>query len=78
MKPELLKAPKGGKADNLKKLTGVGPKMEATLHEAGIFHFAQIASWSTEEMRWVDAHVNAKGRIERDEWVAQAKELMSE
>ncbi len=73
--PELLKEARGGKPDDLKKLKGVGPKLEETLHELGFFHFDQIASWGAEEVAWVDARLKFKGRIERDGWIEQAKIL---
>ncbi|MTH97900.1 NADH-quinone oxidoreductase subunit E [Roseibium sp. RKSG952] len=73
--PELLEAARGGKSDDLKKLKGVGPKLEATLNELGVFHFDQIASWSESEIAWVDENLKFKGRIERDGWVEQAKTL---
>jgi len=61
--------------DDLKLISGVGPKIEGTLHELGIFTFAQIASWKKAEREWVDGYLNFKGRIERDDWVKQAKAL---
>lgn len=61
--------------DDLKLISGVGPKIEGTLHELGIFTFAQIASWKKAERDWVDGYLNFKGRIERDDWVRQAKAL---
>ncbi len=75
-KPELLKEARGGKADDLKKIKGVGPKLEKELNAAGVFHFDQIASWTKEEIYWADNHlVSFKGRVSRDSWVDQAKEL---
>ncbi|GAA2874836.1 NADH-quinone oxidoreductase subunit E [Aminobacter niigataensis] len=59
--------------DDLKLISGVGPKIEGTLHELGIFTFAQVASWKKAEREWVDGYLNFKGRIERDDWVKQAK-----
>ena len=65
-----------GKADNLKEIKGVGPKLETQLNELGIYHFEQIANWSQDEIAWVDTHlVGFKGRVTRDDWVAQAKTL---
>ncbi len=61
--------------DDLKMISGVGPKIEATLHEIGIFTFAQIAAWKKAEREWVDGFLNFRGRIERDDWVKQAKAL---
>ncbi len=78
-RPELLTEARGGAADNLQKIKGVGPKLEALLHRLGVFHFAQIASWSEREVAWVDYHLEGfKGRIKRDDWVAQAKTLAAE
>ncbi len=75
--PELLKEARGGKPDDLKKLKGVGPKLEATLNELGFFHFDQVASWGPQEVAWVDSRLKFKGRIERDGWIEQAKVLAS-
>ena len=76
-KPELLSAPMG-EADDLKKIKGVGPKLEKELNGAGVFHFSQIAGWSAKEVAWADENlVSFKGRITRDEWVKQAKVLMN-
>ncbi|TCL70415.1 NADH-quinone oxidoreductase subunit E [Rhizobium sp. BK251] len=61
--------------DDLKMISGVGPKIEATLNELGIFTFAQIAGWKKAEREWADAYLNFRGRIERDDWVKQAKAL---
>jgi len=75
-KPALLSEARGGKADDLKKIKGVGPKLEKELNAAGVFHFDQIASWTKEEIVWADNHlVSFKGRVSRDSWVDQAKEL---
>ena len=75
--PEVLNAARGGKPDDLKKLKGVGPKLEGTLNELGFFHFDQVAAWGPEEIAWVDSRLKFKGRIERDGWIEQAKTLAS-
>jgi len=75
--PEVLKAARDGKPDDLKKLKGVGPKLEETLNELGFFHFDQVAAWGAEEIAWVDNRLKFKGRIERDGWIEQAKILAS-
>lgn len=65
-----------GEADDLQLLKGVGQKMETTLNEMGIYHFAQIADWTPKEIKLVDAKLGAfKGRIERDQLTEQAKLL---
>ena len=61
--------------DDLQLIAGVGPKNEALLHELGIFTFAQVGAWKKAEREWVDAYLRFKGRIEREEWVKQAKAL---
>ncbi len=61
--------------DDLKLISGVGPKIEGTLHELGIFTYAQVAAWKKAEREWVDGYLNFKGAIERDDWVKQAKAL---
>jgi len=70
-----LKSAIGGKADNLKTIRGVGPKLEKTLNGLGIFHFEQIAGWGAKDVSEVDDLLSFKGRIERDKWIAQAKKL---
>lgn len=61
--------------DDLKLISGVGPKIEGILHSLGIYTFAQVAAWKKAEREWVDGYLNFRGRIERDDWVKQAKAL---
>ncbi|TIS98492.1 MAG: NADH-quinone oxidoreductase subunit E, partial [Mesorhizobium sp.] len=61
--------------DDLKLISGVGPKIEGILHTLGIFTFAQVASWKKAEREWIDGYLSFQGRIDRDNWVAQAKAL---
>ncbi len=70
-----LSGPIGGKADDLQLLSGVGPKLEKVLHDLGIYHFSQIAGWTKKDIAEVDGKLKFKGRIEREEWVRQAKLL---
>lgn len=75
-RPEALDAPRGGEADNLKEIKGIGPKLEILCNTLGFYHFDQIAQWSEAEVAWVDANLEGfKGRVTRDDWVAQAKVL---
>ena len=74
-RPDTLAAPREGKKDNLKNIKGIGPKIETTLNELGIFHFDQVASWNRKTINWVDNYLSFKGRIDREEWVKQAKKL---
>ncbi|WP_102958279.1 NADH-quinone oxidoreductase subunit NuoE [Mangrovicella endophytica] len=70
----LLKAPDGAK-DDLKQIRGVGPVLEQKLNELGVFHVRQIAAWNSEELFWIDDHLNFRGRAVRDRWIDQAKAL---
>ncbi len=75
-KPATLAAPEGGAADDLKKIKGVGPKLEQVLNGMGYYHYHQIAAWGADEVAWVDDNLEGfKGRVSRDNWVDQAKEL---
>lgn len=70
----LLSKPKGV-ADDLKSITGVGPKLEKTLNEAGIFHFWQIAGLTEAQIEALDARLDIRGRMARDQWIEQARRL---
>jgi NADH-quinone oxidoreductase subunit E len=74
-RPAGLEAPRG-KADDLKRISGIGPKLEIVLNDLGIYHYGQIAAWSGQEIDWVDDYLKFKGRIGRDKWQAQARRLM--
>lgn len=69
----LFTAPEG--KDDLKKISGVGPVLEKKLNALGITTYEQIVNFSAEDIARVDEVLNFKGRIERDNWVEQAKEL---
>lgn len=66
-----------GEVDDLKKISGIGPKIENTLNDLGIYHFQQIAEFDDENIIWVNQHLNFKGRIEREKWVEQAREIVA-
>lgn len=70
----LLAKPKGEK-DDLKLISGVGPKLEETLNTQGVWHFWQIAEWKKADIAMMDDLLSFKGRIERDDWIKQAKKL---
>ncbi len=67
-----------GEADDLKKITGVGPVLEEKLHKLGITQFSQIAAFTADDIAKVDEKLNFKGRIERDGWIDQAASLAKE
>ena len=71
-------APKAGKAaagGDLKKLSGVGPALEKKLIAAGVTALEQVAAWTQADVTKIDEELSFKGRIEREGWIAQAKEL---
>jgi predicted flap endonuclease-1-like 5' DNA nuclease len=74
-RPLGLAGPRGGKADDLKLIRGIGRQNEGRLHGLGVWHFDQIAAWSADESLWVGSYLAFPGRIEREEWVSQAKVL---
>ena len=74
-KPSLLTEPREGGKDNLQLIKGVGKVLEGVLNETGIYHFDQIANLTDEEVSWLDNSMSFPGRIERENWVAQAKDL---
>ena len=74
-RPAALPAPRAGAADNLQRIKGVGPVNEKHLHDLGVFHFDQIAAWTRAEIRWVGTYLAFPGRIDREQWVAQAANL---
>ncbi|WP_420863072.1 NADH-quinone oxidoreductase subunit E [Algirhabdus cladophorae] len=77
-KPRTMKEPRKSGADDLKLIKGVGPKLEKLVNSLGFWHFDQVAKWSGDEVAWVDQNLEGfKGRVSRDDWVAQAKVLAS-
>ncbi len=74
-RPMGIEGPRGGKADDLKRIRGIGPQNEGRLHGLGIWHFDQIAAWTTDNALWVGSYLAFPGRIEREDWVGQAKLL---
>ncbi|MEZ5789478.1 MAG: 30S ribosomal protein S2 [Nitratireductor sp.] len=76
--PVALFATPEGAADDLKKISGVGPVLEEKLNALGITKFAQIAAFSEDEVAKVDEVLNFKGRIAREDWISQARELAAQ
>jgi len=74
----LLSEARNGQADDLKKISGVGPKLEGVLHGIGVFHFDQIKTWGPSEIAYIDDKLSFKGRIERDNWIEQATAFAAE
>jgi molybdopterin-containing oxidoreductase family membrane subunit len=82
MKNSLLKTigtfnPETHKADDLKKISGVGPKMEDVLNSIGIYTFLQVSKMTKKEYDLLDSITGSfPGRAERDDWAGQAKNLI--
>ena len=74
-RPVGLAAARSGSPDDLKLIKGIGRQNEGRLHGLGIWHFDQIAAWSAQNIEWVGSYLAFPGRIEREDWVAQAKAL---
>ena len=75
-RPAALQGARDGTPDDLKKIKGVGPKLETLLNTLGFYHFDQIAAWTADEVAWVDQNLTGfKGRVSRDGWVDQAATL---
>lgn len=62
-------------ADDLTRISGVGPVIVGKLHDLGVTTFAQIAAWTKADIADMDEKLNFKGRIDRDDWLQQAKEF---
>jgi predicted flap endonuclease-1-like 5' DNA nuclease len=72
--PAGLTAP-DGLPDDLKMISGIGPRIEQTLNRLGIFHFRQIAALTPGNVAWLDGLLRFRGRIERERWIEQARLL---
>jgi NADH-quinone oxidoreductase subunit E len=73
--PATKPAARAKKADDLKLIAGIGPKLEQVLNAKGIRTFAEIAAWTDAEIAKLDAELGFNGRVVRDDWTGQAKAL---
>jgi NADH-quinone oxidoreductase subunit E len=73
--PKGIPTPRAGQPDKLQRISGIGPKIERTLHALGIFHFDQVAHWTEDQILWVEDHLKFKGRIARENWIGQSRLL---
>lgn len=73
--PKKAAPKKAAAADDLKLISGVGPALEKKLHAEGVTSFAQIAKLTKAQIADLDEKLNFKGRIEREDWKAQAAKL---
>jgi len=71
--PKAKKAAKDG--DDLTNISGVGPVIVGKLHAEGVTTFAQIAAWTDADVEAIEEKLSFKGRVGREDWIAQAKEL---
>ena len=69
----MAQPPDGG--DDLRQIAGVGPKIEGLLRELGLWRFQQIVDLTPENVAWLGERLRFKGRIEREDWIGQAKIL---
>jgi predicted flap endonuclease-1-like 5' DNA nuclease len=74
-RPTGLETARGNKPDELELIRGIGPQNEARLHALGVWHFDQIAAWTPKEAQWVGGYLAFPGRIEREDWIGQARLL---
>ena len=65
-----------GPADDLTRIKGVGPKLQAMLRDLGVTRYEQVAAWTPADIAAIDPHLGAfQGRIVRDGWTEQARYL---
>jgi predicted flap endonuclease-1-like 5' DNA nuclease len=61
--------------DDLKKIRGIGPRMEFLLNQHGVTSFRQIACWKTSDVETLLKELPvASGRIRREKWMLEARE----
>ncbi|MEO1553986.1 MAG: hypothetical protein AAFR82_08615 [Pseudomonadota bacterium] len=73
--PVQIEPPSNG-GDDLTTITGIGPRIAEVLNGLGIWTFSQIAEWKPEHETWIENHLSFKGRVSRENWVGQAKDLL--
>ncbi len=71
------KVVRSAEIDDLKRIRGIGVLIEKRLNSVGIVSYGQIAEWTTDDIDRVSATLDFKGRIERENWVEQARILAS-
>ncbi|RAH98879.1 NADH-quinone oxidoreductase subunit NuoE [Acuticoccus sediminis] len=75
-RPHAMTLDEAGAPDDLKRISGIGPVIEKTLRELGVYKLEQLAAWTQSNKEWVNAYLAFKGRIDRERWVEQAQDLM--
>jgi len=66
----------GGKADDLKRIDGIGPKVEQVLKGRGIARFQDLAEMDETALNALDKELGLDGRVLRDDWAGQARRLV--
>ncbi len=74
--PDSIEKPSNG-GDDLTAITGVGPRIAEVLNGLGIWTYEQVAAWLPENETWIENHLSFKGRVSRENWVGQAKDLIA-
>ncbi len=75
----LFGAPAERPVDDLKRISGIGPTIETQLAGIGVTTFRQIANFTAADVETVNGAIQVfQGRIEREEWIAQAARLHRE
>lgn len=77
VKPKISATSATAGADDLKVIKGIGPVIEKALNAEGICQYRQIANFNAANVSWVNNHLDFAGRIEREEWIEQAKRLVT-
>jgi predicted flap endonuclease-1-like 5' DNA nuclease len=74
-RPPALPAPREGGKDDLGRIKGLAPAIASSLNGLGIYHYDQIADWDQKAVVWLESHFGFKGRIARERWQEQARDL---
>lgn len=67
-----------GDGDDLTRIAGIGPRIEAKLRDVGVYRYDQIAGWDDDNVAWVEQQLRSRGRVGREKWVEQAQALAHE
>ena len=71
-----LAAPEG-KPDDISLISGVGEKVGGELNRYGVYHYWQLAAMGPDDIEYMESRLGLKGRIRREEWQEQSRELMA-
>ncbi|MBC7770559.1 MAG: hypothetical protein H7124_17395 [Phycisphaerales bacterium] len=74
-KPAVLASARNGAPDDFTLIDSISQLQQSTLYALGVFHYDQIAAWTSEHVAWIDQHLRLQGRIDQEEWREQAADL---